>query len=315
MRAIPNTLKHRPQFPRGFAMQSQQNFKLTATPQGILLGNAPLNKRIMSALPARAARHIACADELISRMKPEEWGPPKPHGPNDVPILAMVKMHAAFGAWHLALANAGALNKFDPNQPRDSDGRWTSGNLAAHHAMLEGERRRVIQVAAANGRGGSDTMAGNADTTDPAIEALDLSPTARAGAYELKRQFPAIVFTSGRRSKSEQADAMAGNVVLNRNWIEETYIKSDIRDKCQEWVDNNPDKKSKKEIAAGILGVFNAFADSDLSKISKHLSGDAFDVQPVDKDADAIKAAIKNLPDLTRFLESEGGLVRWHIQF
>jgi hypothetical protein len=38
-------------------------------------------------------------------------------------------------------------------------------------------------------------------------------------------------------------------------------------------------------------------------------------VQPVEKDADEIKKSIKGLKGLTRFLDMEGGLVRWHAQF
>jgi c-di-GMP-related signal transduction protein len=108
---------------------------------------------------------------------------------------------------------------------------------------------------------------------------------------------------------------MSQNVAKNRKWIAETYKKSTVRDKCQEWVDANTDKKTAKEIEAGLLSVFNSVTDEELSKISKHLSGDAFDVQPVDKDADAIKKTLRGLSGLDKFLDTEGGLVRWHAQF
>ena len=50
--------------------------------------------------------------------------------------------------------------------------------------------------------------------------------------------------------------------------------------------------------------------------MSKHFSGEAFDVQPVPgSKGEAIKAAIRKLPGLVKFLEAEGGLVRWHAQF
>jgi len=152
-------------------------------------------------------------------------------------------------------------------------------------------------------------------TTDAAIEALDLAATARAGAYALKAAYPSVVFTSGRRSKEDQARAMSGNVVANRKWIEQTYADSPLRTKCQDWIDANPNKKSAAEIAEGLVSVFNAVADADLGKFSKHLSGEAFDVQPVDKDADEIKKTIRGLAGLSKFLDTEGGLVRWHAQF
>jgi hypothetical protein len=151
--------------------------------------------------------------------------------------------------------------------------------------------------------------------TDPEIEALNLSAVAKKAAYELKKKFPSVHFTSGRRDKQEQAHAMATNVVLNRQWIKETYVASAARDACQKWVDENKDKKTVSEIAAGLKKVLDGLSDAQLAHLSKHLSGDAFDVQPVPKDAEAIKKAIRGLPGLDKFLEKEGGLVRWHAQF
>ena len=152
-------------------------------------------------------------------------------------------------------------------------------------------------------------------TTDADIEALNLADTARKAAYELKKKFPAVTFTSGRRDKSGQASAMASNVVLNRTWIQETYVKSDAREACQKWVNDNKDKKTKAEIAAGLEGVLDKLTDAQLAGLSKHLSGEAFDVQPVKTDADKIKDAIRNLTGLSKFLDQEGGLERWHAQF
>jgi hypothetical protein len=42
---------------------------------------------------------------------------------------------------------------------------------------------------------------------------------------------------------------------------------------------------------------------------------DAFDVQPVTKNAASIKKSIQNLPGIKKLLEKEGGLVRWHAEF
>ena|SRR5579862_2170426 len=150
---------------------------------------------------------------------------------------------------------------------------------------------------------------------DSAIEALDLAPVARKAAYDLKKLHPEVVFTSGRRGTEDQARAMAGNVVKNRKWIEQTYHKSVVSQACQKWVDDNPDKKTQKEIAAGLKSVFDSLTDAQVSQISKHLSGEAFDVQPVKKDASKIKKTIRGLKGLTKFLDKEGGLVRWHAQF
>src|ERR1039457_3158387 len=156
---------------------------------------------------------------------------------------------------------------------------------------------------------------GEAQKTDPDIEALKLSDTAKKAAYELKKAHPTVIFTSGFRTTDDQARAMAGNVVSKRKWIKDTYIQSTARDKCQKWVDDNPDEKTKDEIHAGLKSVMDDLSDSELARLSKHLSGDAFDVQPVSENAEAIKTAIKGLTGITKFLDSEGGLVRWHAQF
>lgn len=150
---------------------------------------------------------------------------------------------------------------------------------------------------------------------DPAIEGLNLRGSARDGAYHLKGKHPGIVFTSGRRDKGDQARAMAGNVVKNRKWIVQTYKPTPVSAACQKWVDENPQATSSAAVAAGLLAVLNGFADTDLRRLSKHLSGDAFDVQPVMQNAEAIKADIRALAGLDKFLEKEGGLIRWHAQF
>lgn len=151
---------------------------------------------------------------------------------------------------------------------------------------------------------------------DPAIEGLNLAVTAKKAAYELKKAKPSVVFTSGLRDKDEQASAMAANIVKDgRDWIKETYAKSKARDDCQKWVDDNKDKTTKDEIAVGLKGVLDGLTDAQLNTLSKHLSGQAFDVQPVDPDKDDIKKTIKGLTGITKFLEKEGNLTRWHAEF
>jgi len=150
---------------------------------------------------------------------------------------------------------------------------------------------------------------------DPDIEALDLAPTAKKAAYELKRAHPSVIFTSGRRNKRDQARAMSENVILNRRWIEQTYAKTIASDNCQKWVNENPDKTTQHEIEEGLANVIDALPEAELARLSKHLSGDAFDVQPVTEDAEKIKATIRSLHGLKVFLDMEGGLIRWHAQF
>lgn len=160
----------------------------------------------------------------------------------------------------------------------------------------------------------ADTRTRAGQPLDPAIEALDLQPVARAAAYELKRRHPGVIFTSGRRDKVAQARAMASNVVKNRQWIVQTYKESETRAACQKWVDEHL-AATQDQIQDGLLHVFNSLAPDQLGKLSKHLSGNAFDVQPVDHDAAAIKASIRELQGLELFLDREGGLERWHAEF
>jgi hypothetical protein len=152
---------------------------------------------------------------------------------------------------------------------------------------------------------------------DEFIERLDLAPAAKAAAYELKRLHPGVVFTSGRRDKTGQAGAMASNVVRNRQWIGQTYKISEARAVCQKWVDDHPAAIMQAQIRDGLLSVLNGLTDDQLGRLSRHLSGNAFDVQPIDTkpEADAIKTSIRGLSGLELFLDKEGGLERWHAEF
>lgn len=149
-----------------------------------------------------------------------------------------------------------------------------------------------------------------------AISDLDLVDYAEASAKKLRADFPSVVFTSGRRNSQQQADAMAGNIVQNRKWIEQTYVASTERDELQQWVDSNPSATTKERISAGLVGVMNGWSDARRKTLSRHFSGQAFDVQPVAGiPGDKMKTAIKALPNLRKFLEKEGGLIIWHADF
>jgi hypothetical protein len=152
---------------------------------------------------------------------------------------------------------------------------------------------------------------------DPVIEALKLRGAAKRAAYALKKKHPDVIFTSGFRTKEDQARAMASNVILNRKWIEQTYVSTAASRACQAWVDRHPDATSQDDVKAGLLAAMNSLKGDQVAQLSRHLTGDAFDVKPVVKDAVKIKKSIRQLTDLLKgkFLEKEGGLVRWHAQF
>ena|SRR5437588_5621787 len=146
------------------------------------------------------------------------------------------------------------------------------------------------------------------------IEELDLEPVAAAAAALLLKKHPSLQFTSGRRDIKQQAHAMASNIVsLNdRQWIGKTYLAGAI---LQKWVDDHPDATTVEEITEGLAETMDAMTEANLLKISRHLTGRAFDVKPVNKNSAAIKRDIRKLPGLQKFLDKEGGHVRWHAQF
>ena len=144
------------------------------------------------------------------------------------------------------------------------------------------------------------------------IEEMQLAPVAKKAATILQTKHPKIQFTSGRRDIHAQAHAMAGNVVKSRKWIGKTYIAGA---KLQQWVDQHPEAKTVDAITAGLEKTMNDMPKAELLKISRHLVGKAFDVRPVTANAKAVKADIRALPGLQKFLEKEGGLTRWHAQF
>ena len=175
----------------------------------------------------------------------------------------------------------------------------------------------VMVVLAASGNGHAAATRKKSPSKPRSIESLNLSPKAKKAAEQLLKEYPHdVVFTSGRRDLAGQARAMAGNVVKKRDWIKETYKENDASKACQKWVDDHPQAKTQKEIAVGLLKTLQALGPK-AGQMSKHLSGDAFDVQPVkDKDkADAIKKSIKELPGVKQFLDKEGGLEIWHVGF
>jgi len=135
------------------------------------------------------------------------------------------------------------------------------------------------------------------------IENLQLNDNARDAAVVLRARFPHLVFTSGRRSIRSQAQAMAADVLKNRHFIAATYKPSAVCTACQKWVDAHAEAQTQSAIAEGLFSVFAAMSEADVMKFSKHLTGDAFDLQPVTADADTIQAFIRRLPLLDKFLD------------
>jgi len=193
-----------------------------------------------------------------------------------------------------------------------------SANADAEPAGLQ--RETATETAPAPAIAAEDKAKAEAEfelALEEELKELELSDKAKKAAQELKRAFPEIVFTSGKRDTGGQASAMAENIVVsgNRDWIKETYAASTASTKLQKWVDENEKATTKDAIAAGLEKTMDDMTESERRLISKHLTGDAFDVQPVEENADKIKDAMKKLSGVTKFFDKEGSLVRWHVQF
>lgn len=109
-----------------------------------------------------------------------------------------------------------------------------------------------------------------------------VSDTTMLIAVKLQEKYPNIVFTSGKRTNYQQARAMATNVVGSGGdgWIYETYgSKSpDCALLLQTYVTNTPHTVANDLV----LGFNDILANnpSICSTLSKHLIGEAFDIQP-----------------------------------
>lgn len=152
---------------------------------------------------------------------------------------------------------------------------------------------------------------------DPQIDMLNLSPQTAELAYQIKDVTPSVSFTSGRRDIAKQASAMAANVLRSRQFIKNTYKASTLRDKLQAWVDANPGAITQAAVLNGLMSVFNAADPASVADFSKHLAGDAFDVQPVNGAlGNQIYNSLNQLQTQGKgkFISNEGGLRRWHFE-
>ena len=143
----------------------------------------------------------------------------------------------------------------------------------------------------------------------PQISSLNLMADVALKAQQLFNLNNNTVFTSGRRDKKQQAHAMATNIVENSQYIVETYASSPASTELQQWVDNNP-SSDVETIANGLYSVMATMTPDVISRLSKHLSGRAFDLQPHSCTYDEANSLN---PDL--FLTTEAGLTIWHLQW
>lgn len=150
------------------------------------------------------------------------------------------------------------------------------------------------------------------------IMRLGLEGDALLAAKEIAKSHPDVVFTSGRRMRADQARAMASNILASAHgWIRNTYKKSEASEACASWVDVYL-RDELDSISGGLFDVMSKLTDEQLSKLSKHMSGHAFDIQPVYglRGSMILSTAKKVVAKYGgKFIQHEGGLERWHCQF
>lgn len=134
-------------------------------------------------------------------------------------------------------------------------------------------------------------------------------------ALEFHALFPDAIFSRGIRTLRDQCRDMAENVSQNRMWILETYKASKPAIAAHAWVIANKHVRAVGDIADGLEFVLRTFSPLELEALSRHLTGDAFDIRPrsVRRDAREWLDAEADKRGAT-FLEREGGLVRYHWQ-
>jgi hypothetical protein len=173
----------------------------------------------------------------------------------------------------------------------------------------------------------SESPAASDDQADAAIEKWRLSGHAHAGAYALKKQFGAdFVILNGQGTiEAVAASIAAAQVKANDpDWITKSYKKfksgknqgklvSPIAESMQKWVKENPDA-AEQEMADAFAGIIKSATPEQRKTISAHLDGRAFDIKPLSS-IDDFKAAAKALSGFESFIDHEGDLDRWHVQF
>lgn len=135
-------------------------------------------------------------------------------------------------------------------------------------------------------------------------------------ARELAKKFPEMVITSARRTISDQARVMAQNEVRERRWVERTYATTRPAQECAAWSAQHP-KATQDELFLAFSRIIAAFSPEELRKLSRHLTGEAFDVKPVSGErGEELLHALKDwaVQKQGKFLDREGGLVVWHWQ-
>jgi len=150
------------------------------------------------------------------------------------------------------------------------------------------------------------------------LDQLRLAPRAKTGAVLLNERFPDMQFTSGLRDIQAQARVMATNQLRKPFWIRDTYLRGK---ELQRLLDTQT-LNTQLELQAFIQKWLEGQTSEQLAQLSRHLGGYAFDIKPsVDRKGytntqgfDMI-SFIHTVVQPEKFLQWEGGLQIWHLQF
>jgi len=156
--------------------------------------------------------------------------------------------------------------------------------------------------------------------TKSQIDCLRLAPRAKVAAVLLNERFPDVEFTSGLRDVPAQARVMAVNQIRQPKWIGQTYIQGK---ELQKDIENNIlYLETLPQMQEFILTWLQRQTPEFLAGFTRHLGGYAFDIQPLVDNTGIITAQgfkvvefIKSNIRPEKFLQSEGGLPVWHLQF
>lgn len=145
---------------------------------------------------------------------------------------------------------------------------------------------------------------------------LDFSPEFRPIVNALLAAVPSLKITSGRRTLTNQLEAMLINEAQSPGYIAKTYIQTPLI----KWLVKKvkQDKNVRMTPARRALGytfdIEDKFSHADQQRLSRHIVGEAVDFQPgTPAEEAAILKVLATMPP-TKFLTREGSLTRWHVQ-
>lgn len=138
---------------------------------------------------------------------------------------------------------------------------------------------------------------------------------------------PKTVFTSGNRTRKDQARAMAQNLVADRDYVS-VYAHSYAIDKIREWISSHPLVNTFDGLNAGLLGVLSLLTDDQFAHLTSHANGLAVDIDPtsctlkqIDSTMQEIAGSVVTMSDSMityqrgKLILKEGKLSRRHCQF